>query len=153
MIFIDHIAALFETIATKVDEIADKVDGVPLIGDYLGLQFYFIASRIENLVNNFEEFSDWCDTIGDIIGGEVGKFLNLLNVLRNEFIDIFNALPSFDELLKHLEERFEILTKTPEQLSEWIKDYLPYIPTPETIIAWVSEAFEVILDILFEERD
>lgn len=151
MIFIDNIASLFESIASKVDEIADTVDGVPFIGDYLALPFHFISNRFESLVNNFESFSDWCDTIGDVIGGKIGKFLDLLNHLRNEFIDVFNALPTFEELADMLKEHFEILTKTPETLAEWIKDYLPYIPTPETIIAWIAEAFEGILDKLFEE--
>lgn len=151
MIFIDNIAGLLETIASKFDEIADTVDGVPFIGDYLALPFYFISARFESLVNNFESFSDWCDTIGEIIGGEVGKFLDLLNHLRNEFIDVFNALPTFEELSDMLQEHFEILTKTPETLAEWIKDYLPSIPTLENIIEVVSEAFEAILDKLFEE--
>lgn len=151
MIFIDNIASLFESIASKVDEVADTIDGIPLIGDYLAIPFFSLSSLFQSLSHNFEGFSDWTDTIGDVIGGEVGKIINLLNVLRNEFVDAFNTLPSFEELMKLLEDRFEILTLTPEKLYEWIKDYLPPIPTIENIIEWVSEAFESILDKIFEE--
>lgn len=153
MIVLDNITALFEIIATIFDEIADSVDGIPIIGDYLAIPFYSTASQFENLVNNFSSFSDWCDTIGEIIGGEIGNFLILLNRLHNDFIDVFNALPSFEELIGFLEEHFEILTMTPEKFYEWIKDFLPPIPTTENIIEGVSDAFESILDKLFEEEE
>ena len=151
MIYIDNIASLFEKIASKFDEVADKIDGIPLFGDYLALPFYSLSTLFQSLSNNFEGFSDWTDTIGDIIGGKVGEVLNLLNVLRGEFVDAFNTLPSFEDLIKLLEEHFEILRLTPEKLYEWIKDFLPPIPTIENIIDWVSDSFESILDKLFEE--
>jgi len=151
MIFIDNIASIFETIASKCDEVADRIEDIPLLGDYLALPFYSFETQFQFVSDNLENFSDWTDTIGDIIGGEVGKFLNMLNILRNEFIDVFNGLPTFEELIGFLEERFEILTKTPEQLVDWIKDFLPPIPTIENIVDWVAGAFESILDKLFEE--
>ena len=151
MIWIDNISLGFEVIATTFDEIADSVDGIPLLGGYFAIPFYFIASKIQNLSDNFVNFSDWCDSIGEVITGEVGGFINLLSNLRGEFVDTFNALPSFEELITFLEGRFEILTKTPEQVVEWIKEYLPPIPTTENIIEWVSNGFESILDKLFEE--
>lgn len=140
-----------EWIADKFDNTASFIVDIPLLGKYLASPFYFLADKFEYLsilFLNIEKWFDWLKTS-------------------------FEALPTWEELVNMLEAQWDILTKTPEEVFKWLQPYLPEIPkwipttleelidlikeslpeipTIETVIEWIGEQFEKVLDIAFKE--
>lgn len=133
-------------IASKFDTTAQRIEDVPIIGRYLAKPFFFFSDSIDLISNYLDYVNDAWEW------------------LKKEFL----ALPSFEDLLKALEGHYGILTKTPleiygtievyipeipsiEDIIERVLSRLPDIPTIETVTLWISDAFETILDKLFEE--
>lgn len=150
---LQYVSDGFEFIADKFDNVAASIDGIPLIGKYLAIPFYFFSDNFQYISDLFLTVNDWWEW------------------LKAEFL----ALPTFEVLINALEARFNILIKTAQDVYEWIEPYIPEIPdwipgsfeelineildripdipTKEDIINWVSEVFENILDRLFAEEE
>lgn len=63
MWFFDWFETYFGNISDKFESIADAVDGVPVIGDYLAYPFDNISTFFSNLKTASGSASDWVDEI------------------------------------------------------------------------------------------
>ncbi len=93
-------------IAAKLDSVAQTIDGVPIIGDYLAAPFYIIADSLEwacDLIQNVDEWWEWLKTG-------------------------FDALPVWTDVVKAIEATWPLLTMTPAQLYDLIKGFIPALP-------------------------
>jgi len=170
-----YISDALEWIATKFDDTAQAIDGIPLIGDYLAAPFYFFADNFQYVSDLFETVDDWWEwlktsfealPVWDTVAAQIEATWSILTMsaedLYNWIAPYVPSLPdwfptSLDDLIALIEENAPSLPDwfptSLDDLVALILEKLPPIPTLENIVEWVSNAFESILDKLFEEEE
>ena len=84
MWFFDWFETHFGDLSDKFESIADAVDGVPVIGDYLAYPFDNISTFFSNLKTASGSASDWVDEIIQDISDLTDDALTWVNELWDE---------------------------------------------------------------------
>lgn len=145
------ISSLFTYVSDKLDSTADLIENIPFLGEYLSSPFYFLADIFDSISDAFLDISDWMDESIDAFNG-LPDWTDVLTALRGHFEVLrYSVADLIALIIEKLPDLPDWLPGSLEEFIELIIENLPDIPTIEDIINWVAEAFESILDKLFEE--
>ena len=84
MWFFDWFETQFGNVEDKFDDIADDIDDVPVIGDFLARPFRSMATFFRNLETASGSASDWVDEIIEDVSDLTSNTLNWIKELWDE---------------------------------------------------------------------
>lgn len=141
----------FRSIADKFDYVAQVIDGWWIGGDQLAAPFYYFGDKFDYCADQCAAASDWLEWLQGL----------------------YDALPTWDDLIAALAGQYGTLVKTAEELVAWLHNAIDldfdisglwtwinnapewlaeqFITMKDTVVDWVVEQFESILDRVFEE--
>lgn len=140
----------FRFIADKFDYVAQVVDGWWIGGDLLAAPFYYFADKFDYCGDLCATASDWLDWLQGL----------------------YDALPTWDDLIAALAGQYDVLVKSAAELEAWLHNAIDlafdisglwmwinnapdwfaeqFNAMKETTVDWVAEQFESILDRVFK---
>ena len=118
MWFFDYFEYAFEYLETEFDRLADAIEDVWIIGDYLAYPFRAVALAFYNLKSASASASEWADDV---------------------YTDVTGI---FDDLISRIEVKWSILTQTPFEIYVNIEDYIKKLLENTLLEPW--QYFEAI---------
>ncbi|MBA7538767.1 hypothetical protein ES705_31044 [subsurface metagenome] len=140
MWFFDDIATLFSKLEDIFDDIANRIEEIPLVGSRLARLFDWVAGRCLGIKLLFEQASNWADDVYDspysIFRDIVGYLEDSYDILQTSWSDIRSyvrneiakieipELPTWSDIFKNVRGYFEsaysMLTTTLSTISDFI---------------------------------
>ena len=127
MWFFDWFETYFGYISDKFEFIADAIDGVPVIGDYLAYPFDNIATFFSNLKTASEFASGWADDIVNDVSNIIDDTLGWVSELWDETDLIWERIGAIPVL-------------TIDTIKSWV-------------MPWINSAISVLEDVINDALD
>ena len=120
MYFFDRVAAMCGDLQSKFRQTAERIGGVPYLGEYLASPFWYIEHRFWRLQSYFEGVSVWADRVYNS-AGEV--FWDLTPYIEAKWAILTkSAYRRFLDLRLYFLHEWSILAETKQTLWTYVKD-------------------------------